>query len=126
MTDQELLHSAKIRVKDAKRNSKKKKDDRGKFDLSPEDIVSVYHQQNSRCVVTGIQFTPVIEGKNRKQTNPYTAFSIDRIDCSKGYCKGNIRLVTNVVNIARRDRSTELADEHWSQFIEMMRNSLCH
>ena len=125
MTEKELLHSAKIRVRDAERNAKKRKGDRSEFNLTAEDVVAMFKRQNGQCVVTGITFTHVFKGKERDKTNPWTAFSIDRIDNSQGYTRDNIRLVTNALNIARRDREIGLANAHYSEFLEVMRGVLC-
>ena len=125
MTEKELLHSAKIRVQDAKGNAGRRKGDRSEFDLTAEDVVAVFKQQNGRCVVSGLTFTKVFKEKERKYTNPWTSFSIDRIDNSQGYTRDNIRLVTNTSNIARRDREIDLADAHYLEFLEAMRGVLC-
>lgn len=65
-----------------------------KFDLTPEDVWSTYEQQGRKCVFTNmpIQFYP-----NYNQVHNQTA-SLDRIDSSLGYVKGNIQIVHKVVN----------------------------
>lgn len=52
-----------------------------------------------QCEVTGKKLSWQWNGPGN---NPW-APSIDRIDCSKGYIKGNMRVVCWAYNIARRD-----------------------
>ena len=124
MTDKELLCSIKTRIADAKRNSKARTGARGRFNLTVSAVKTIFQMQNGRCLVTGIAFTPVVQGNDRKETNPWTTFSIDRIDNNKGYTQDNIRLVTNALNIARRDRSIELSKKHWEDFKKVMKELL--
>ena len=54
-----------------------------------------------RCAVTGV----VLVSERNHPLSP----SIDRIDCDLGYCKGNIRVVSLLYNLARRSWDDELA-----------------
>ncbi len=52
------------------------------------------------CAVTGKQFSLVsVKGAYRRPFAP----SVDRIDCSKGYVVGNVRIVCVAVNVALSD-----------------------
>lgn len=63
------------------------------FNLTPEDVIIPTH-----CPVFGVKLDPVGSGTN------YTP-SIDRIDPSKGYIKGNIRVVSWRANTLLSDGS---------------------
>lgn len=70
--------------------------DKLEFNIDEEYIKEIWEKQNGRCYYTGIEFNT-----NDKYSNP----SIDRIDSSKGYIKGNICICTSIVNKAKSDLS---------------------
>ncbi len=63
------------------------------FTLTPKDFLAVVKRANGLCEVSGIPFEPVAD------RSPF-APSLDRLDCSKGYDPGNVRLVCHVANVA--------------------------
>jgi hypothetical protein len=79
-----------------------------KFDLTPEDVWAAYEQQNGKCALTNlsIQFFP-----DYNRVHLQTA-SLDRIDSSLGYVKGNIQIVHQVVNPMK----SYLTDEEFVAF----------
>lgn len=52
---------------------------------------------DGRCAITGLDFH--LDDQNASRRNPF-CISLDRIDCSKGYVIGNVRLVCLIVNMA--------------------------
>ena len=72
------------------------------FDISIDDIEEVYVRQKGVCVYTGLALT-----FGSKQTA-----SLDRLDSSRGYVKGNIQLVHKVINIMKWDFEED-------EFVEM-------
>ena len=62
-------------------------------DLDIPYLRELWQQQNGRCAITNIPLD--IRGKD-----PNTKASIDRIDSTKGYVKGNVRIVLAAVNSA--------------------------
>lgn len=70
------------------------------YELDEEWLIAELERQDYRCAVTGIPFQA--ERIDGKRVNPF-APSIDRIDCSGGYTKDNIRLVLTSVNLALSD-----------------------
>lgn len=54
--------------------------------ITEEDVRQKLKQQNNKCALTGIRFDEVFKP------------SLDRIDSTKGYIKGNIQLVLHEIN----------------------------
>ena len=69
-------------------------------ELSVEDVSDLLAAANGRCQLTGIPFDLFKDPTRRVRL---WAPSLDRIDCSQGYVRGNVRVVTNAVNIALSD-----------------------
>jgi len=70
------------------------------WDLEPQDIVELYEQQSGLCALTGWP----IEWSKKGLT---ATVSIDRIDSSEGYVKGNVQLLHKDVNMAKQQYSQE-------------------
>lgn len=70
--------------------------------ITPDHMMSVLHRQGGRCPLTGLQIT-FSTGSGVVFTNA----SLDRIDPSKGYIQGNVRVVTLWANLARNVMSDE-------------------
>lgn len=64
-------------------------------DLTPTDLKRLMRDCRGKCEVTGIAFHTKSAGAHR----PFF-HSLDRIDSSKGYVDGNMRIVCYAVNIA--------------------------
>jgi hypothetical protein len=56
-----------------------------------------------KCALTDENLIFIREAKNRKLSNA----SLDRIDSSIGYVKGNVQWVTKNVNVAKQSMSQE-------------------
>lgn len=67
-------------------------------DLDAEYLSALWEAQNGRCAVSGLPFTRETYESAFVKT-PF-APSVDRVDCSKGYIKGNVRLVCIISNFA--------------------------
>lgn len=79
-----------------------------KFDLTKEYLKELMYNQNNKCVVTNIPIKVIKQ--NEVGTLADTA-SLDRIDNSKGYEKGNVRFTCLGINYMRNRRSNdELVD----------------
>ncbi len=87
--ERRLLASAKARAKELGRE----------FTISLEDV-----QIPDRCPVLGIP----IKRKAAGRVDPASA-SLDRIDNSKGYVKGNVRVISHRANSLKRDMTLEEA-----------------
>lgn len=67
-------------------------------EITADWMLAQIGRQNLRCALTGIPFAPP-DRDSAWSKNPY-APSLDRIDCSKGYEIGNVRVVLLAVNVA--------------------------
>ena len=68
------------------------------FDIDLGYLVDLYERQEGLCVLSGVKMT-YTAGAGRVSTN----ISIDRIDSSKGYLRGNVQFVCDVVNVMKQD-----------------------
>ena len=70
------------------------------FDIDLMYLLQLYENQKGCCALSGVQMT-YIAGNGKVNTN----ISIDRIDSSKGYSKGNVQFVCDIVNRMKQDLS---------------------
>lgn len=70
------------------------------WDITPEDIITMWNNQNRICALSG---TPI--GWAEKGLT--ATVSIDRIDSSEGYLKDNIQLLHKDVNMMKQAFSQE-------------------
>lgn len=71
--------------------------------LTIEDVYKLLEQQNFKCALSGIDIT--IHRNYKKNQRHLQTASLDRIDSSKGYQKGNIQWVHQKVNIMKNTMS---------------------
>ena len=76
-----------------------------------EDILP--HLEAGVCAATGIEF--VFEAG--KGTNPYSP-TIDRIDNSRGYVRGNVQVVIHMYNACKNEWSEEAVLEFARKLVE--------
>ena len=69
------------------------------FDIDASYVKSIWESQGGVCAITGVTITPEATG-TADQHGPYS-LSIDRLDNSKGYVRGNIRLTCHAANMMR-------------------------
>ena len=79
------------------------------FQITNEYLWDLFQQQERKCVFTGEILTLP---QNRKETQ-YTA-SVDRIDASKGYIKGNVQWVHRDVNFSKQQMNNQ-------QFLQLIK-----
>lgn len=65
------------------------------FDLSLKYLIDLYNKQDGRCAISNVVMT-----YNR---NDLFAASIDRINVNNGHVVGNVQLVCQAVNLAKRE-----------------------
>jgi hypothetical protein len=81
------------------------------FDIDLMYLLGLYETQNGACAVSNQQMT-YTAGGGRTLTN----ISIDRIDSKKGYIKGNVQLVCDIVNRMKSDM-TQLEFVQWCDMV---------
>jgi len=80
-----------------------------RVEITREDIAALYHEQEGKCALTGLQMThvysPTEEGgrRNERNENHLRNFSVDRKDSSGSYTKENIQLVCGIINTIKWD-----------------------
>lgn len=81
---------------------------RSKTNVTVDYLYKIYLKQKGRCIYTKIPFYIMPRGHrmegNHPSRHPY-ALSIDRIDSSKPYRKGNLQLVTFLFNKMKQDNT---------------------
>jgi len=81
------------------------------FDLTIEEMWSIFEKQNRRCALTGelLEFNKCLRSTNG------TA-SLDRIDSSKGYTIGNVQWVHKFINTMKQD----LTEKEFARYCQMV------
>ena len=74
------------------------------FDISPEDLVSLWEQQEGKCAISGVYLTHHKDGTGTKEFNA----SIDRKSGEKGYAVHNVQLVAYRINIMKHTLSEDM------------------
>jgi hypothetical protein len=75
------------------------------FDVSIKYIYDLYKKQKEVCALTGI---PIYFAQNHHETKlRLTTASLDRIDNSKGYIKGNVWWIHKDINWMKQDYTKE-------------------
>jgi len=73
------------------------------FDLSLQDLKDQWDKQKGLCVYSKVQLIHPTPGSN---SHLYTA-SVDRIDSSLGYVKGNVQFISIAMNHMKANMSDE-------------------
>jgi len=69
------------------------------FSINSDYAIKLYSEQNGLCAITKLKMT--------YQFNCHKQISIDRIDSTKGYIKGNVQFLCRWVNYAKNDMTNE-------------------
>lgn len=85
------------------------------FAVTAQDLADLFTAQHSRCALSG----DVLEMRRKKAGRWIGNASLDRIDSSKGYVKGNLQWVTKAVNFAKQQQSQK-------EFIDMCKKVASH
>jgi hypothetical protein len=75
------------------------------FDISMDYAWNLFLEQGKRCALTGCVLEMHKPGRDQKNAS-WTA-SLDRIDSSNGYIKGNVQWVHNDINLMKRHHSVK-------------------
>jgi hypothetical protein len=83
------------------------------YDITLSDLKTQWNSQNGKCVYTNVTL------QLKKCNNPVYMASLDRIDSSKGYIKGNIQWISTVMNYAK----STMSHEQTLEFCKVVKNS---
>jgi hypothetical protein len=77
--------------------------------VTVDDLKYVWDKQEGICEFSGVQL--VLSTYSKIIKNPIYTASLDRIDSSKGYIKGNIRWVSAAINYMKNNMSDDMVWE---------------
>lgn len=75
-------------------------------DVTIEDLKEQWEKQDGKCPYTGFELV-LPENMNIKKIDFFHRASLDRIDSSKGYVKGNIQFISTPINLMKLTRSDQ-------------------
>ena len=100
------------------RRVKNRQRDRGReVDIDKEYLKEIFEQQKGVCIYSGVELEHREGVGVSGKSNPLTAASLDRIDSSKGYIKGNVQFISIVCNHAKNGMS----DKQMREWIEIVK-----
>lgn len=84
------------------------------YNIDREHILELYSKQKGLCALSGIKMTLFCGGRGHCNNN----MSIDRIDNTSGYIKGNVHLTCAIVNLMRNKLSINELITYCKQIIK--------
>jgi hypothetical protein len=72
--------------------------------ITLDDLKEVWEEQNGICPYTGIKLI-LPEDSNINQIDFFHRASLDRIDSTKGYIKGNIQFISTPINLMKQSQT---------------------
>lgn len=88
------------------------------FNVDRAYLVNLWHEQQGRCAISGMPMQT--QSGTREEKNPYRA-SLDRVDNSQGYVRGNVRFVCHWVNNAKSTWADHVFDQFIGAIVESRR-----
>lgn len=73
-------------------------------DITLDDLKETWEKQNGICPYTGLMLI-LPESSNVNQIDFFHRASLDRIDSTKGYIKGNIQFISTPINLMKSTKS---------------------
>lgn len=90
---------------------------RGRFkevSITLQDLKELWEAQNGRCAYTNL---PLVLPTSKKHPDLRYQASVDRIDSSKGYIKGNIQFVAAPINLMKSTMTDEVFKDYLKEII---------
>lgn len=85
----------------------------GDTDLSLDYLLELWERQEGLCVYSGVRLRRPTQGVN----DPRFTASLDRIDPSKPYERGNVQFVSACMNYAK----AQLSDKEFREWLQLIR-----
>jgi hypothetical protein len=79
------------------------------IDVSIDDLKEQWEKQNGICEFSGVKL--ILSSNTKINKNPIYSASLDRIDSSIGYLKGNIRWVSRAMNWMKNTMTDDMVWE---------------
>lgn len=86
--------------------------------ITPEYLYNIYEKQNMKCNLSGLNIKLSTKRKGAKPDFSIITASLDRIDSSNGYIKGNLQWVHKEINIMKNNHK----QEHFIQLCKLVSN----
>lgn len=86
----------------------RKKDKDREVTISLEDIKEQWEVQDGKCPYLKVNLILPLTTRKENKSNPNLIASLDRIDSSKGYVKGNIQIISRTLNFAKNSYNEEV------------------
>ena len=83
------------------------------IDLDKDYLYQLFIEQNRKCALSGVAL--------RVEKNAVACLSLDKVDPSKGYLKGNVQWVAWAVNRAKGDMPTDVFVDMCLKVVEYMK-----
>jgi hypothetical protein len=80
---------------------------RWKYDIDTDFLAELWGKQDGKCPYTGIKMILPESKKSFRKYHSIEKASLDRIDTTKGYIKGNVEFVCQGINFAKHDYSKD-------------------
>lgn len=78
------------------------------FEVDIKYLWDLYQVQKGKCAISGVDLELSKQYANRiRKTKHYETASLDRIDSTKGYVKGNVHWIDKEINYMKRSMSME-------------------
>lgn len=89
------------------------------YDIDLEYLKNLWTSQDGICPISGIQMElyPSASAWEKDKGNPWKP-SLDRIDSSKGYIKGNVRFICYIANMCKQDWPDEVLIEFCNKVVK--------
>ena len=78
-------------------------------DIDSGYLLDLWEEQGGICTLSGVPFN--LTNRNGKNYRDPYAPSVDRIDPTKGYVAGNVRLISTIANMCKSNWSDEVVIE---------------
>ena len=91
------------------------------IDVTIDDLKEQWEKQNGICEFSGINL--ILSSYKKINKSPIDAASLDRVDNSKGYIKGNIRWVSRSINWMKNTMSDDMVNELIDLIVENKKGS---
>lgn len=99
-------------------SAKRARNNGWKFDIDRDYLVRLWNSQQGLCAISGVAMQT--KSGTRENKNPYRA-SLDRINNSQGYVKGNVRFLCHWVNNAKSTWEQSVFDKFIENILDSRR-----